>query len=105
MKYAIVTELTLQQVIQLQYLVGICSNMTPLFNTLVEITEGAGIPYEDVDVEDYLRDGDFLHTPFQKDRLKLALEAGGKKVITIGDSMYYEDELQRALSNIKPLNQ
>ena len=105
MKYAIVTELTLQQVIQLQYLVGTCSNTSPLFETLVNITEGAGVDYEGVDLEDYMRDGDFLHTPFQEDCLKLALEAGGKKVITIGGAMYYEDELQRALSNIKPLNQ
>jgi ribosomal protein L21E len=96
-KYKIETELSLQQVYQLRCFTGQLDNMTNLFSETVRICDKElGDSYTVIHYKG------LAHKVFQGQCAEVI--NGKRKVVKIGDKEYYEDELQTALSNIKPIN-
>ena len=101
-KYKLKTELSLQDILQLRVFTGQLTNMTKLYKELLGICE------EDLDI-DTPRGLVQRYTGGSarawQEACKEVVRKSKRKVVTIGDKKYYEDELQTALSNIKPINQ
>ena len=101
-KYKLKTELSLQDILQLRVFTGQLTNMTKLYKELLGICE------EDLDIDTargiWRRYTGGPPRAWQE-LCKEAVRKSKRKVVTIGDKKYYEDELQTALSNIKPINQ
>lgn len=95
-KYKLETELDLQEILQLRCLTGQLNNMTGLYE------ETRGICREVLDDPAPPEYVNGFHLKFQKECEELVKRAT-RKTVTIGNKEYYEDELQTALANIKPL--
>ena len=103
-KYKLKTRLNLQQIVQLASFTGVLNNLNKLHSECTGIMRESGISYTAGLVHKHCtRNGFSLHD-FQDECKRIAEEAK-RKVVVIGDKKYYEDELQTALSNIKPINQ
>ena len=106
-KYKLKTELSLQDILQLRVFTGQLTNMTKLYKELLGICE------EDLDIDTAgpWQEGGLVQRyaggppRAWQEACKEAVRKSKRKVVTIGDKKYYEDELQTALSNIKPINQ
>lgn len=101
-KYKLETELDLQQVLQLYVLTGKLSNMTNLYYETKFLCETH--IKKDFETQRLSLGEGFCYTRFQNACKDIVMRSN-RKVVTVGDKEYYEDELQIALSNIKPINQ
>ena len=101
-KYKLETELSLEEIVQLRAFVGTLSSMGVLYEEIEIILDGAGLMGEDLLLKDYIKEGHLRHVKLSYDAERVVAKSK-RKVVTVGNKKYYEDELQTALSNIKPI--
>ena len=95
--YKLKTELNLQQVLQLQQMLGRLNNMSDLYQECLNITDNYGI--KEPNFLNYMDTGFLDNIRFQRDCLIAVKRTRG--ITTIDGVVYYADDVKEALSKLE----